>query len=116
MTRPAFWKDDETRISQKIALERIESLLNQGAALGFKLEKWHRAGLWTITQSDEEYPECLKGKLGQAAPPVLFGCGSNKKLLGGGGIAVVGSRNADDDDLTFSRNLGRAVAGDLGNL
>jgi predicted Rossmann fold nucleotide-binding protein DprA/Smf involved in DNA uptake len=92
-----------------ITHDRIEYLLGRGGALGFALEKWERAGLWVLTRSDPEYPECLKVRLGLEAPPVFFGCG-NKKLFHKGGIAVVGSRNASSDDLAFATQLGADAA------
>ena len=97
------WED------RSITLSRIESLLDRGGALGLVLEKWQRAGLWAITRSDPDYPERLKSRLRLKAPPVLFGCG-NKMLLGRGGIAVVGSRDADRDDIAFSEKLADAAA------
>ncbi len=99
-------KDWEDR---RITRERLRALLNRGAALGLSLEKWQRAGLWVLTRSDADYPERLKQRLGAAAPAVIFGCG-NRSLLGRGGIAVVGSRNAGEDDLAFARNLGAEAA------
>lgn len=92
-----------------ITLQRINSLLDRGGALGFVLEKWSRAGLWVITRSESNYPEKLKRRLRLNAPPVLFGCG-NKDLLNRGGIAVVGSRDADEADLKFSASLARSAA------
>ena len=103
----ALLKDWEDR---RITLERLRALLNRGAALGLSLERWQRAGLWVLTRSDPDYPERLKRRLGAAAPAVIFGCG-NKSLLGRGGIAVVGSRNAGEDDLAFARNLAADAAG-----
>ena len=94
---------------RSIALSRIEGLLGRATALGFALEKWERAGLWVISRSDGEYPKCVKRRLGGASPPVLFGCG-RKTLLGQGGIAVVGSRKADDEDVAFARRLGENAA------
>jgi predicted Rossmann fold nucleotide-binding protein DprA/Smf involved in DNA uptake len=96
-------------MDRSITLTRLENLLNRGGALGLALEKWERAGLWVITRSDPEYPERLKRRLRLKSPPVLFGCG-NKMLLDRGGIAVVGSRDADQRDIAFSENLGDAVA------
>lgn len=90
-------------------LQRIEGLLDRGGALGLVLEKWQRAGLWIITRSEADYPERLKRKLRLDCPPVLFGCG-NRALLNKGGIAVVGSRDADEDDLNFSTSLARSAA------
>ena len=78
-------------------------------ALGVSLERWERAGLWALTRSDSSYPERLKKRLRHRAPAVLFGCG-NGSLVGTPGIAVVGSRNAGDDDLRFAGSFGRSAA------
>ncbi len=96
-------------MDKTITLERVESLLDRGGALGLALEKWQRTGLWIITRSEVDYPERLKRKLRLDSPAVLFGCG-NRALLGKGGIAIVGSRDADEDDLTFSSSLARTAA------
>ena len=92
-----------------ITLSRLESLLNRGALLGLLLEKWQRAGLWVIARSDPDYPDRLKRRLKFEAPPILFGCG-NKMLLKKGGIAVVGSRNATEEDIAYTNNLGAEAA------
>ena len=88
---------------------RIRSLLERAGALGIALEKWQRAGLWVMTRSDPDYPGRLKRRLKTDAPPVLFGSG-NRQLLDQGGIAVVGSRNASEEDLAFTTHLGEAIA------
>lgn len=92
-----------------VTSERIARLLERSAALGFALEKWQRAGLWIMTRSDADYPARLKKRLKFDAPPVLFGCG-NRKLLEQGGIAVIGSREAGQDDLAFASRLGGEIA------
>ena len=94
----------------KVTPQRVQALLNRGAALGFALEKWERAGLWVLTRSDPEYPRLLKQRLGRTTPAILFGCG-NKNLLSGNSIAVVGSRHASDADINFAEHLGRRAAG-----
>lgn len=96
-------------IDRTVTLQRIETLLDRGGALGLALEKWQRAGLWIITRSEGEYPERLKRRLRLDSPPVLFGCG-NRALLNKGGIGVVGSRDANEDDLNFSTSLARNAA------
>ena len=98
-----------TWMDRTITLDRIEQLLGRGGALGFVLEKWHRAGLWMLTRSDQEYPERLKTRLKLESPPVLIGCG-NKGLINKGGVAVVGSRDATDEDLSFATELGADAA------
>lgn len=92
-----------------LPVDRLIGLLERGSALGFALEKWQRSGLWIISQQDDDYPERLKQNLGTKAPPILFGYG-NQKLLEKGGIAVVGSRNADQEDLDLTRVLGYEAA------
>ena len=94
---------------RSISLSRLEGLLERGGALGLALEKWQRAGLWVLTRSAPEYPQRLKRRLRVGSPPVLFGCG-NKALLEKGGIAVVGSRNADKDELAFAEKIGSAAS------
>lgn len=93
----------------KIPIARIEQLLGRGHALALAIEKWSRAGIWVLTRSDPDYPWRLKKYLRTDAPPVLFGCG-NAKLLNQGGVAIIGSRNAVDADLAFTRRAGQAFA------
>ena len=92
-----------------VTISRIRRLLNRGAALGFVLEKWERAGLWVLTRGDSNYPRLLKRRLGSRAPAILFGCGS-VDLLNMSSIAIVGSRHAANSDLGFAEELGRHVA------
>ncbi len=99
------WADRE------VTLPRLEGLLGRGLALGVALERWERAGLWAITGSDRDYPARLRERLGGKRPPVLFGCGDRGRLAAGG-VAVVGSREADSDDLQFAEDMGVAAAGE----
>jgi predicted Rossmann fold nucleotide-binding protein DprA/Smf involved in DNA uptake len=92
-----------------ISTERILELLNRGHSLALAMEKWQRAGLWVVTRSDPEYPARLKQRLKTSSPPVLFGCGK-KALLNSGGLAVIGSRSANDADLDFTDQIGAKAA------
>ncbi|MBL10092.1 MAG: DNA processing protein DprA [Acidiferrobacteraceae bacterium] len=94
---------------KNIFAERIEVLLDQGLALALAVERWERAGIWMVDRMDVDYPQRLKEKLGKNAPAVLYGCG-NKSLINHSGIAVVGSRNANDEDLKFASDLGSQTA------
>lgn len=107
-------RDDPTRLlagwtDRTVTLERIHALLNRAGALGLAVEKWQRAGLWILIRADADYPSRLKKHLQADSPPVLFGCG-NPRLLDRGGIAVVGSRHASPEDLTFTTRLGAEAA------
>jgi predicted Rossmann fold nucleotide-binding protein DprA/Smf involved in DNA uptake len=97
------WRDD------KIPVARICALLARASALALALEKWQRAGLWVVTRSDPDYPARLKQKLKSHSPPFFFGCG-NRQLLNGGGLAVVGSRDAGAGDLEYAARLGAQAA------
>lgn len=96
-------------LDRSITPDRIRHLLARSAALGLALEKWQRAGLWVMTRSDPDYPVRLKKRLKFDAPPVLFGCG-NRRLLDRGGIAVVGSRAAGEEELAYTSWLGAEIA------
>ena len=89
--------------------ERIKRLLDRGSALGLAKDRWAQAGLWWLTSADDDYPARLKKRLGQASPAVLYGCG-RQTLLCSGGIAVVGSRDASENDLSWTQAFGEAVA------
>lgn len=93
----------------RISVDRIVQLLNRGHSLAIAMEKWQRAGLWVVTRSDPEYPWRLKQRLKTDSPPVLFGCG-NRTLLNAGGLAVIGSRNANCADLMFTNEVGVKAA------
>lgn len=97
------WRD------RQITIERIEALLNRGSALALAAEKWSRAGLWVLTRSDVDYPDRLKCRLKADSPAILFGSG-NARLLGKGGVAVVGSRQAPEEALVYARRLGERAA------
>ena len=97
------WED------KTVTLPRIEELMMRGSALALAMDKWLRAGLWVMTRSDPEYPRRVKQRLGTDSPAVLFGCG-NRRLLNGGGLAVVGSRHTTASDLAFSRDIGKLAA------
>lgn len=96
-------------VDRTVTVPRIESLLGRGGAVALTLERWQRAGLWVITDVDPEYPQRLKRRLGPESPPLLFGCGK-RMLLEQGGLAVVGSRNAREEDLSFAERLGAKAA------
>ncbi len=89
----------------------IRSLLERGLAHASTIIEWEQKGIWIITYLDDEYPTRLNQRLIHKAPPVLFGVG-DKSLLNSGGLAVVGSRNAPDEDLKYAHDLGQAAASD----
>lgn len=97
------WQDK--RVTPNLILQ----LLNRGHSLALAVEKWQSAGLWVLTRSDLEYPIRLKQRLINDSPPVLFGCG-NKSLMNARGLAVVGSRDACEQDLKFTKLVAEKAA------
>lgn len=95
--------------SPDLAPEIVERLLDRGAALGIMTERWTSRGLWVLSRSDDGYPNRLKSYLGQAAPPLLYGAGE-PRLLQAGGLSIVGSRDASDEDIEFARSVAAACA------
>lgn len=93
----------------EIAWPRVEPLLERGANLGFAAERWERAGIWVLSRADAAYPGRLADYLGAAAPPLLYGIGE-RKTVGRGGLAVVGSRDRSGDDAEFARRIGEQCA------
>lgn len=98
-------------VHTKLEPARVESLLARGAAMALSLEKWQRSGLWVLSRSDAAYPVRLKKKLGQSAPPLLYGAG-DALLLDAGGLAIVGSRDVSEAALEFTRIVASACARD----
>jgi predicted Rossmann fold nucleotide-binding protein DprA/Smf involved in DNA uptake len=90
-------------------VERLSALLSRGGAMAVAVEQWTNIGLWILSRSDEEYPPRLKSRLKQAAPAILYGAG-NRQLLSRGGLAVTGSRDADEAALSFAHAIGEVCA------
>ena len=90
--------------------ERVRRLLDRGFLLSQAMERWRTRALWVTSRADAQYPRRLKKRLQEQAPPVLYGCGSRADL-DSGGLAVVGSRNVDDDLIAYTEDIGRLAAG-----
>jgi len=90
----------------KVTPERLHRLLERGMELGFAVEEWSRQGLWVVSRGEDAYPRRLKKRLREAAPALLFGAGE-QSLLDTLGLGMVGSRDADDGALNFTRQIGR---------
>jgi predicted Rossmann fold nucleotide-binding protein DprA/Smf involved in DNA uptake len=89
--------------------DRLRALLGRGFQLAAALEGWQRLGLWVISRGEERYPERLRVRLRSAAPPLLYGAGELTRL-DQGGLAVVGSRNIDEEGLAFTRRVANRCA------
>lgn len=91
---------------------RVAQLLDRAGRFTLDLERIGGWGIWVLTESDADYPRLLRERLGDSAPPLLFGAGDSE-LLRCEGVAVVGSRRPDDAGMDFAQSFG-ARAAELG--
>jgi len=88
---------------------RVRALLERGMQMATALERWEGLGLWVVSRGEGRYPDRLRRKLGPSAPPLLFGAGDPSRL-DKGGLAIVGSRDADEEALDFTRRVAERCA------
>ena len=93
----------------KLDSKRLVTLLERGMMLSLAVEKWTSQGLWVLGRGDAQYPKYLKQKLKHSAPAILYGVG-NIELLAQGGLAVVGSRDVDEQTLNYTHTVVRTCA------
>jgi predicted Rossmann fold nucleotide-binding protein DprA/Smf involved in DNA uptake len=91
------------------AAEVIAQLAGRATTLALEVERLAGRGIWLVSIADAAYPERLRDRLSDSAPPVLYGAGT-VELLQAGGVAIVGSRDADADALEYAREAAAAVA------
>ena len=89
--------------------ERLAQLLGRGFLLAQAVERWRTRAIWVLSRADADYPRRLKQRLGEDAPPVLYGCG-DAAIPGTGGLAVVGSRNVHEALIQYTEDVGRLAA------
>jgi predicted Rossmann fold nucleotide-binding protein DprA/Smf involved in DNA uptake len=95
--------------AQPFGRARLDALLGRGFLLSQAAERWNARAIWVISRADSRYPKRLKTRIKEDAPPLLYGCGEIG-LLEKGGLAVVGSRQVDDELISFTENVGRLSA------
>ena len=87
---------------------RLENLLRRGLGVFQPLDRWMQAGLWVRSWSDADYPSRFK-QLRLRAPALIFGYG-NPEAFSSRALAIVGSRNASEERLAKTAEIGRACA------
>jgi DNA processing protein len=88
---------------------RLTRLVGRGFQLAQALDYWNARSIWVVSRADAQYPKRVKSRLKHEAPPVMYGCG-DLDLVDNGGLAVVGSRDADDAMLIYARRAGERAA------
>lgn len=91
------------------AAEVIGRLTARATTLAMEVERLAGRGIWLVSIVDDAYPTRLRARLGDAAPPILYGAGA-AELLNAGGVAIVGARDADATALEYARDAAAAVA------
>ncbi|UOP05252.2 DNA-processing protein DprA [Conchiformibius kuhniae] len=89
----------------KLERVRIHRLLDRGFLLSQTLDYWYTRNLWVVSRADKNYPRRFKSRLAENAPPVLYGCGDVGLLNRAGGLAIVGSRDIDDDLINYTMQV-----------
>ncbi|MDB9310265.1 DNA-processing protein DprA [Aphanizomenon sp. CS-733/32] len=103
-------KEQVQKISNnKLNPDRLLALLQRGAMLSLAVEKWTSRGLWILGRSDAKYPKRLKQILKHSAPAIIYGVG-NTELLSLGGLAIVGSRDVDEDIIHYTRKVAQTCS------
>jgi DNA processing protein len=88
---------------------RLESLLARGFQMSQAIDQWGLRGIWVKSRVDSNYPQRLWSRLEELAPAVIYGCGQEERLETRG-LAIVGSRSADEEGLEFAESVGRLAA------
>lgn len=92
-----------------ISTDLIARLGDRATTLAMDIERLESRGIWLVTIDDAAYPRRLRARLGDSAPPVIFGAGA-VDLLDAGGVAIIGSRDADPASLAFASEAAASVA------
>lgn len=92
-----------------VSPDRLKGLIGRGFQLSQAIDRWQARAIWVISRADAEYPGVLKSRLRNDAPSILYGCG-DPTSLNRGGLAVVGSRAADDALLSYTLEVGELAA------
>ncbi len=91
------------------AAEAITRLAARATTLAMEVERLGSRGIWLVSIVEDAYPARLRTRLGDTAPPILYGAGA-VELLDGGGVAIVGARDADEASLEFASQAAASVA------
>ncbi len=86
-----------------------KSDFDETESTGEEYEGLLKDGVNMITILDEAYPNLLRARLGDAAPPVLFFKG-NRRLMAVKSVSVIGSRGISEKEEIFTKELAKFLA------
>lgn len=111
---PAEWT--ATCQLKAATVEKLEKAKAKLVGQAFLVEQFQHERIQMITVLDASYPRLLKAALGRShIPPVLFTMG-DLDILNRQTIAVIGSRNANERSLAFTREAAQYLAGRGANV
>lgn len=117
----AFFAADSQRWAEVCSVkpevvQKLEHAREKLAAQAFLVEQLANASISLLTIFDEEYPRLLKLALKRnQTPPVLFYSG-DLNILERQTIALIGSRDAGEQSLSFTREVAAYLAGQGANI
>lgn len=107
---PQEWRDI-CHLNEEMIRKLEQAKEEKLTAQAFLAEQLEHDGIQLLTVLDAEYPRLLRSALKpEQAPPVLFYAG-DLRLLERKTIAIIGSRNAGEESLDFTRAVAGYLAG-----
>ncbi len=105
---PQTWSDT-CHLSTGL-IEKLEQAKAKLAGQAFLVEQLSHDSIHLLTVLDDDYPKLLKSSLKrEQTPPVLFYAG-DLRILKRQTIAIIGSRNAGEESLAFTRAVSSYLA------
>ena len=105
---PQVWSDT-CRLSADI-IKKLELAKEKLAGQAFLVEQLSHDHIQLLTVLDDNYPRLLKSSLKrEQTPPVLFYAG-DLQILKRQTLAIIGSRNAGEESLAFTRAIAQYLA------
>ena len=89
--------------------EHIEKLLLRADKLGEELDRLAERKIYVAGRTQENYPAKLKKAMGKNAPVIFFYCGE-MRLLDAETVAVIGSREANEQEIEYASKHARISA------
>ncbi len=96
--------------SRSVDGPRIDALLARSTSMAFELDRLRQSGISVLSALDDAYPELLRRRLGDAAPPLLYAAG-DASLLASDSLGIVGSRGVSEAGAEVARRAARAAVG-----
>ena len=87
----------------------IENLLLRADKLGEELERLSEMKIYVTSRTQDNYPAKLKKVMGKNAPVIFFYCGETS-LLDAETVAIIGSREANEQEIEYASKHARISA------